>query len=340
MSRRAKTRTKPVDQTSRRGFLKASAVVAGAAAAQALPSNAMAQGAGAANPDELTRLQGQRRILLRGGIVLTLDRQVGDFAKADVLIEDGKIREIRPEIAVSAMRPRWSTRRTASSFPASSIPTAIPTRACCGAACQAASSIPTTTATFRTTSRCTTSRRMCYAGVLVTALALIDMGTTTMVDISQSQPHARAQRRPDRGADRRPASARSAPIRAAPGPARNIRRTSCGCGKPTSTHRTNCSRSRMATSLDPKIFEYAREVGLRSVLHVRINSEPLLALGRAGLLRPGDEYIHCTHLNDDAWRLIKDSGGRTSHSPPLEMAMAHGMPVDPGRARPRHASAA
>ena len=39
----------------------------------------------------------------------------------------------------------------------------------------------------------------------------------------------------------------------------------------------------MATSLDPKIFEYTREVGLRSVLHVRINSEPLLALGRAGL---------------------------------------------------------
>lgn len=164
MSRRAKTRTKPVDQTSRRGFLKASAVVAGAAAAQALPSNAMAQGAGAANPDELTRLQGQRRILLRGGIVLTLDRQVGDFAKADVLIEDGKIREIRPEIAVSGDAAEVVDATSQSSFPASSIPTAILTRACCGAACQAASSIPITTATFRATSRCTTSRRMCISG--------------------------------------------------------------------------------------------------------------------------------------------------------------------------------
>ena len=81
MSRRAKILSKPVDRTSRRGFLKASAVVASAAAAQALPSNAMAQGTGATNPDELARLQGQRRILLRGGIVLTLDRQVGDFAQ-------------------------------------------------------------------------------------------------------------------------------------------------------------------------------------------------------------------------------------------------------------------
>ena len=44
-------------------------------------------------------------------------------------------------------------------------------------------------------------------------------------------------------------------------------------------------------------------------------------------MRPGDEYVHCTHLNDEAWRLIKDTGGRTSHSPPLEMAMAHGFPA-------------
>ena len=34
--------------------------------------------------------------------MLTLDRQVGDFAQADVLIEDGKIREVRPNIEVSA----------------------------------------------------------------------------------------------------------------------------------------------------------------------------------------------------------------------------------------------
>ena len=36
-------------------------------------------------------LQGARRILIKGGIVLTLDRQIGDFAQADVLIEDGRI---------------------------------------------------------------------------------------------------------------------------------------------------------------------------------------------------------------------------------------------------------
>jgi hypothetical protein len=87
------------EQASRRTFLKAGVgLAAGGAAVQALPTVALAQG----GPDtELSRLQGQRRILLKGGIVLTLDRQVGDFTQADVLIEDGKIREIRPNIAAA-----------------------------------------------------------------------------------------------------------------------------------------------------------------------------------------------------------------------------------------------
>src|SRR5262249_61083806 len=37
-----------------------------------------------------------RAILIKGGCVLTLDRQIGDFEKADVLVQDGKIVAIRP----------------------------------------------------------------------------------------------------------------------------------------------------------------------------------------------------------------------------------------------------
>jgi hypothetical protein len=73
-------------------------LVAGGAATQVLPERAIAQGAADA---ELARLQRERRIVLKGGVVLTLDRRVGDFAEADVLIEDGKIREVRPDIAIS-----------------------------------------------------------------------------------------------------------------------------------------------------------------------------------------------------------------------------------------------
>src|SRR5258706_214392 len=55
-----------------------------------------------ASPSDLEGLVGdgrQRRILLRGGVVLSLDPRVGDFEKADVLIEGKKIAEIAPTIA-------------------------------------------------------------------------------------------------------------------------------------------------------------------------------------------------------------------------------------------------
>src|SRR5262249_46600381 len=85
---------------SRRAFLKASGVPAMGTAQALVPAAAIGQSAAVADPD-LARLQGTRRILLKGGVVLTLDRQIGDFAQADVLIEDGKIREVRPAISAS-----------------------------------------------------------------------------------------------------------------------------------------------------------------------------------------------------------------------------------------------
>jgi hypothetical protein len=68
----------PSDGASRRQFLKSSAgLVAGGTAAQALPQmlpgRALAQDAGPTD-GELARLLLQCRILLKGGVVLTLDR--------------------------------------------------------------------------------------------------------------------------------------------------------------------------------------------------------------------------------------------------------------------------
>ena len=39
-----------------------------------------------------------RPILIKGGIVLTLDRAVGDFEQADILIEGKKISAVQPSI--------------------------------------------------------------------------------------------------------------------------------------------------------------------------------------------------------------------------------------------------
>src|SRR5947207_10915961 len=52
-----------------------------------------------ATPADLQGLVGdgrRRRILLRGGVVLTLDARVGDFENADILIDGKMISQIGP----------------------------------------------------------------------------------------------------------------------------------------------------------------------------------------------------------------------------------------------------
>ena len=73
--------------TSRRMFLTAAAGAAGFAAASCAPSSPGSGGSTSApSTQELVGDGRKRRILLRGGVVLTLDPKVGDFERADVLI--------------------------------------------------------------------------------------------------------------------------------------------------------------------------------------------------------------------------------------------------------------
>jgi cytosine/adenosine deaminase-related metal-dependent hydrolase len=284
-----------------------------------------APGAADAPAAELARLLAARRILLRGGIVLTLDRQVGDFAQADLLIEDGRIRAVAPHIGVGddaavidcperIIIPGFVDTHSHSyqGLLRSSLPSGVVE--------------PDYNRDVQDKLTPAYEPADVFAGILVTALGMIEMGTTAMVDTSQSN-HT-----PEH-TDALVAALRESGIRA-------VCAYSRGMG-PKAQYPQDVDRLRriyfssedqlltlaLATRRDAKSFEFARAAGLQSVLHIRLDSEQLLALGRAGLLRPGDEYIHCTHLNDEAWRLINDTGGHTSHSPPLEMAMAHGMPA-------------
>jgi cytosine/adenosine deaminase-related metal-dependent hydrolase len=84
--------------TSRRGLLKAGAgLAAGAAVAPLAPNAAVAQSQDS-DAATLERLLGanssSRRVLLKGGTVLSIDPTMGDFAPGDVLIEGKKISAI------------------------------------------------------------------------------------------------------------------------------------------------------------------------------------------------------------------------------------------------------
>ena len=90
----------PTGHPSRRTFLTAAA--AGLAGASLKPTPlAGVQAATAADLQDLTGDARRRRILLKGGVVFTLDPKVGDFERADVLIDGKLIADIAPNITVA-----------------------------------------------------------------------------------------------------------------------------------------------------------------------------------------------------------------------------------------------
>ena len=77
-------------------------------------------------------------------------------------------------------------------------------------------------------------------------------------------------------------------------------------------------------------WKLAREAGARITTHVGVGSHGLEAkfeqFGRSGVLGPDTTYIHCTTLNDTEIQMIVDTGGTVSLATPVEMMMGHGMP--------------
>jgi 5-methylthioadenosine/S-adenosylhomocysteine deaminase len=309
-------------RASRRTFLKSSAgLVVGAGAIQALPRGACAQDTDA----ELTRLLGQRRLLLKGGVVLSQDRQVGDFVHADVLIEDGKIGQVKPDIAASGdiaivdaanhiVVPGFVDTHSHSyqGVLRSIMPNGVLD--------------PDYNRDVQTALTPAFAPEDVYAGVLMTALGLIDMGTTAVVDVSQishTPEHSDACIAALRDSGIRAVHAYSRGL----GPATQYPRDILRLQQTYFSSKDQLLTLALGAALDAKIFATARDADVPAVLHIRNDSAALLALGRAGLLRPGDEFIHCTHLDDDAWQLMRDSGGHVSLCPQIEMAMGHGMPA-------------
>jgi 5-methylthioadenosine/S-adenosylhomocysteine deaminase len=321
-ARRGNDEVVPGASSSRRAFLKAGAgLVAGGAVA---PGSAIAQGVADA---ELRRLQMQRRILIKGGVVLTLDRRIGDFAQADVLIEDGKIREVRPNVAVSAdtMAIDASNRIVVPGFIDTHshsyqgllrniMPNGVLS--------------PDYNRDVQNTLTPVYEPEDAYAGELVTALGMIDMGTTAVVDLSQvshTPEHSNACIRALQDAGIRAVFA----YHRGAGPQARYPQDIVRLQRTYFSSKDQLLTLALTTNLDAKHYALAREVGVPAVQHLvgKDLSGPLLELGRAGLLRPGDEFIHCLGLNDAAWRLIKDTGGRISLCTQIDMAMGHGTPT-------------
>src|SRR5688572_9398950 len=88
-------------QLGRRDFLKLSTAGAASAAGMSLFAAPTARADDGGDPPQDSGRPG-RRYVIRGGHVMSMDPKVGDFVRADVLVEGKKIVAVRPNIHTSA----------------------------------------------------------------------------------------------------------------------------------------------------------------------------------------------------------------------------------------------
>ena len=76
-------------------------------------------------------------------------------------------------------------------------------------------------------------------------------------------------------------------------------------------------------------WELAKELEVNITVHVAMDrfgytKGQISALRDMDLLYPGTTYVHASHLTDEEWELVRDSGGNVSFAPQIEIQMGHG----------------
>ncbi|MET0831680.1 MAG: amidohydrolase family protein [Acidimicrobiia bacterium] len=279
------------------------------------------------------------RKLVRGGTVLSLDKDVGDFAVGDVLIEGDQIVAVGPgleaagaeEIDASGMivMPGFvDSHRHIWEGLLRNIGTDVPLE---GRTSYISFVLHRLAPAFRPEDA--------YVGNLVSALGAIDAGITTLLDwshIQGSPAHTDAVIQALEDSGLRGVFAYGFPWWGK----WEERQPSWFVRAATEHFSTKDQMLTLALAAPgPEFTDFevsrdhwklARETEARITTHVGVGSygqdAKVQRFGEAGLLGPDTTYIHCTTLNDVEIQMIVDTGGTVSLASPVEMMMGHGMP--------------
>jgi len=317
---------------SRRGFLKrGAALVTAVTAAQLLPSYVAGQQPQTAS-STLQSLMSPNgpAILLKGGIVLSLDAQIGDFENGDVLIQGKKIESVgrnvnapQSAIVVNAaglilMPGLVDTHHHQFETPLRS----VLSDGLLGSAQDTVNSYQKTIIGTLTPAYLPEDARL---GELVASLSQLNAGVTTTVDTSQvslTPEHTDACIAGLKAAGRRVLFAYSAGQGAKSQYPQDIVRLR----KQYFSSDDQLLTLALGDATNADQWKLARSVGAPIVSHI-VDMATLEPMAKAGLMGPDNEYIHCTRSgNDILWRAIADTGGKVSIAPAIEMQMRHGMP--------------
>jgi len=275
-------------------------------------------------PEGIVQTNRNSRILLKGGMVLTMDRNVGDFDNADVLIEGKKIAAVQPNLKADAQVIDASNTIVMPGFIDTHhhqyetiLRSILADGLLAGPKSYQSEIQGILTPAYRPEDA--------YISELVASLSQINAGVTTGVDTSQvshTPEHTDACIDGLAKAGRRTLFAYSQGVGSGAQYPQDIRRLR----KRYFSSDDQLLTLAMGGGPDAAVWALAREVGAPIVNHIVGNSAALEQLGKAGLMRADNEYIHCVRLTDAAWKFIADTGGKVSIATAIEMQMRHGMP--------------
>jgi cytosine/adenosine deaminase-related metal-dependent hydrolase len=287
------------------------------------------------------------RILIRGGIVLTQDDALGELPNADVLIEDDKIAKVGPNIQaadakvidaagdivipgfIDTHRHTWET----------SIRTCAPDYTLSD---YFAGILDQFAPKYRPDD--------VYAANTWGALESVNAGITTLVDwshIMNTPEHADAAVKGLQDSGIRSVFAFGFPNTSlqdwwfGPDYSGSVERINGDEARRIRSQYLSSDEGLITMGLatrgtnfcKPDVVRYewelAKELGVNITVHVAMDrfgytKGQLRALRDMDLLYPGTTYVHSSHLLDDEWEMVRDSGGNVSMAPQIELQMGHG----------------
>jgi cytosine/adenosine deaminase-related metal-dependent hydrolase len=344
---------------SRRDFLKLSSASAAAVAAAGLFNTSTAQADNDNNDDQGppdNSGKPGRRLIIRGGAVMSMDPHVGDFPQADVLVEGKKIIAVGPNLKAGGASVIDATGKIVmpgfidthhhqfETVLRSFLADGVLIKDNSGSASGTTTYFEYILLTFAPVYR----PQDVYINELFGGLSQIDAGVTTVHDVSQihhSPQHSDAAIQALFDTGRRAAfgyfeSAGAAILGTNPG-------NKYPFDAPRIKHQWFSSSDQLVTMimggevyLGPQSTEdswtIGRELDLQIAAHILspFGIRPImddLCNGVGGInkdigIGSDNLFIHMTGMSDFAWQKVHDVGANVSIAFPIEMNMRHGMP--------------
>lgn len=279
------------------------------------------------------------RTLIRGGMVLSVDPDVGDLPRGDVLIEDERIAAVGEDLSAADAQVVDASRRIV-------MPGLVDTHRHLWQSSLRQIAADWTLGQYVEHMLFGLGHRFTpddvQVGTLLGAIEVLDAGITTVMD------WAHIMRTPEH-ADAAVSGLRESGVRAVFGygnphpPAAEWYRKDVI--RVAEEHFSADGRVTYAMASNGPEFgpfedtivdlELARQLGIRASLHLGVGllgEKRAVTEMRRGLLGPDLIYVHCNTCTDEELRLIAGTGGHVSISPRIEMQMGHGYPAT-GRLR-------